>query len=82
MAKVINWEFHLTVNRVFDQLWNNVNSKNYFPNRQDAYNLLSNKMNKNVRLTHIAMFSEQECKQVIRICEKFAEDRIKNDFIF
>ena len=58
----------------FDRLWNNVVGKNYFNSRQEAYNWLAVKMEKNVRLTHIAMFGENECKQVIDISSNFIKD--------
>lgn len=60
--------------KVFDKLWNNVDGKNWFKSRQEAYNWLAVKMEKNVRLTHIAMFREKECKKVIDISSNFIKN--------
>lgn len=58
----------------FDSLWNGKNELTYFKERQDAYNWLADKMGRDVRLTHVGMFTVEDCKQVLDICENFTSE--------
>lgn len=50
----------------FDPIW-----KGRYMSRTQAYLRLSAAMKLHVNLTHIGMFNEEQCRQVIRICKKY-----------
>ena len=53
--------------QAFDTLWKN----GYFESRKSAYKWLSMKMGIPASETHIGMFDESQCDEVIGHCDKF-----------
>jgi hypothetical protein len=68
-------ELRKQAHKYFDGLWqykNKITGKN---NRKKAYKWLSEQMNIPEKLTHIAMFNNEQCKKVIEICKKYYKVR-------
>ena len=59
-TKILRIEAHKT----FDKLW-----KNKLMSREYAYAWLAEEMHINFNFCHIGMFNEDQCRQVINICE-------------
>ena len=51
--------------RAFDQKWSRVKK-----NRNDTYGILADVMGLKRRHAHFGMFNEEQCNQVIELCEK------------
>lgn len=59
--------------KAFDPLWKE--KPKFFESQQRAYDWLSEKMNLPLRLTHFGMFTIEQCKQAIELCEELRRER-------